>query len=111
MTMTEDGLEEVVAPLLEWDKPNAPLFLHDAINSCGGVSSVRTQRIAYSLNRVLGLKRRDWHDDDGLVDDDELDEEDEGEVFSGRNEYSGGAVKYSVLKSISNIYFSSPILA
>lgn len=91
--LTEHGLEEVVAPLLYWDKPNATLFLHDAINNCGGVSSVRTQRIAYSLNRVLGLKGRDWHDDDGLIDDDGLDEledEDDGEVLSGRNEYSGG---------------------
>jgi hypothetical protein len=84
--LMEQGLEEEVAPLLNWDKPHATLVLHDAISKCGGVSGVRTQRIAYSLNRVLGFSGRDWHDDDGLnhEDDDEADE------YTGRNVYSGG---------------------
>lgn len=93
--LMEQGLEEEVAPLLQWDKPHATLFLHDAITKLGNVSGVRTRRLAYSLNRVLGLAGRDWHDEDGLTDDEVDDGEDEGDVDSGRNEYSGGSMKFS----------------
>lgn len=96
--LMEQGLEEEVTPLLQWDRPHAPLFLHDAVSKCGGVSRFRTQRVAYSLNRVLGFTGRDWHDDDGLTDDDD-DEVDEGEVYTGRNEYSGGWNGFNCLKN------------
>jgi len=87
--LMEQGLEEEVAPLLHWDKPHATLFLHEAVSKCGGISGVRAQRIAYSLNRVLGFTGRDWHDDDGLSDEDD-DDDDQGDGYTGRNLYSGG---------------------
>ena len=106
--LMEQGLEEEVAPLLHWDKPHASLFLHDAISKCGGVSGVRTQRIAYSLNRVLGFTGRDWHDDDGLNKEDD-DDDDEADAYTGRNEYSGGWFGFSHLKILT--FSSSAIVS
>lgn len=86
--LMQQGLEHEVAPLLDWDKQNAALFLYDAISKCGGVPGARTQRVSYALNRVLGLSGRDWHDDDGRADED-VENGDEPELYTGRNNYSG----------------------
>jgi hypothetical protein len=87
--LMEQGLEDEVAPLLDWDKQHASLFLYNAISKCGGVPGTRTQRVSYALNRVLGFSGRDWHDNDGRTDED-VDNDDDSEPYTGRNNYSGG---------------------
>lgn len=83
--LMEIGLEAKISPLLQWDNV---LFLEDAIRKCGNVPGARAQRVASSLNRVLGFTRRNWGDDDENSDDE--DDENDSSVYTGRNEYSGG---------------------
>lgn len=94
--LMEQGLLNEISPLLEWNKPHAMVFLWDAVNKCGKVSGTRTERLASSLNRVLGLKGRDWGRDEHS---EREDWDDEGELrvdempfatFTGRNVHSGG---------------------
>ncbi|KAH9486232.1 RNA-dependent RNA polymerase 1 [Psilocybe cubensis] len=90
--LMEEGLEEDVAPLMDWDRPHAMVFLWDAINKCGNVSGSRTQRISVALNRALGLKGRDWGRDNDDIDADEdgVEGADDGPTLNtGRNMYSG----------------------
>ncbi|KDR85760.1 hypothetical protein GALMADRAFT_53536 [Galerina marginata CBS 339.88] len=90
--LMEEGLEDEVSPLLDWNRPNAMVFLWDAVNKAGNVSSARSQRLATSLNRVLGLKGRDWGREDD-ADPDNIDPEvigDGAPTYTGRNKYSGG---------------------
>lgn len=95
--LMEQGLLDEISPLLEWNKPHAMVFLWDAVNKCGNVSGTRSQRLATSLNRVLGLKGRDWNRDWNEDPEKEDSEEDlkEGETpfatFTGRNKYSRGS--------------------
>ncbi|KAF9471940.1 hypothetical protein BDN70DRAFT_868854 [Pholiota conissans] len=58
--MMQDGLEQEVAPLLEWDKPNAMVYLWNNLNKTSGISGFRARRLAVSLNRALGLEHREW---------------------------------------------------
>ena len=89
--LMEEGLEKVIAPLLEWEGRYAMPLLWDAINKCGGISGSRTQRLATSLNRVLGLKGRDWgHESVEMDDVRQESKEDFLPTYTGRNPYSGG---------------------
>lgn len=89
--MMEEGLEEEIAPLLDWSTPNAMLFLWNVINKLGNVSGSRTQRLATSLNRALGLKGRDWgREDDSDPDKEEPIDEDDSPGYTGRSHYSSG---------------------
>ena len=87
--LMEEGLEKVIAPLLEWEGRYAMPLLWDAINKCGGISGSRTQRLATALNRVLGLKGRDWGNE-SVEDDVKQESEDLFTTYTGRNPYSGG---------------------
>jgi hypothetical protein len=91
----EQGLQDEISPLLDWNKPHSMVILWDAVNKCGNVSGTRTQRLATSLNRVLGFKKRDWgrDEDPEKEDSDEDFKEDETPfaTFTGRNKYSGGS--------------------
>ncbi|KAF8971781.1 RNA dependent RNA polymerase-domain-containing protein [Flammula alnicola] len=90
--LMEEGLEEEIAPLLEWSKPYAMVFLWDAINKTGNVSGARTQRLAASLNRALGLKGRDWGHESVAMDNDPKGQAAEdaavSATYTGRNKYS-----------------------
>ena len=91
--LMEQGLVDEISPLLEWNQPRAMVFLWDAVNKCGSVSGVRTQRLAASLNRVLGLKRRDWGGEENPEREDFDDDPKEDEPFSTftrRNKHGGG---------------------
>jgi len=90
--LMEQSLDDEVSPLLEWDNPKATLFLYDAISKCGGVPGARAQRVSYALNRVLGFTGRDWHDNNGLVEENEEEEE-----CTGRNKYSGGQIHFRLV--------------
>lgn len=87
--MMEDGLENEIGPLLEWNKPHAMVFLWDAINKLGNVSGSRTQRVSVAVNRAMGFKGRDWGNDNISSD---VIEEVKDETTYGRNELSGGKV-------------------
>jgi len=100
--MMEQGLEGEIMPLLDWDKPRAMTFLGAAISKAGGVPGARTQRVAYSLNRVLGFKGRDWHDDD-LGNDENDNDDDEPVEYTGRNAYTGGEASHMCLGSLTNL--------
>jgi len=93
--LMEQGLLNEISPLLEWDKPHAMVFLWDAVNKCGKVSGIRTQRLTASLNRVLGLKGRDWGRDEDPEREDSAEDSKADETpfstFTGRNKYSGGS--------------------
>lgn len=89
----EQGLEEEVAPLLDWDKSHGMLFLWDAINKAGNVSGTRSQRVSVALNRALGLKGRDWgrdETDNTESNGSEASEDKTSTGYTGRNMYSGG---------------------
>ena len=98
--LMKKGLVEEISPLLEWNIPHAMAFLWNAVNRFGSVSGTRTQRLATSLNRVLGLKGRDWGREEGpeREDSDEDSKEDESpfSTFTGRNKYSGGSYQLSI---------------
>ncbi|KAF8167315.1 RNA dependent RNA polymerase-domain-containing protein [Crassisporium funariophilum] len=92
--MMREGLEDEVAPLLQWTKPHAMVFLWDAVNKCGNVSGTRTHRLASSLNRALGLTGRDWGRDGASEEPDQAGLEAEtndlpAATYTGRNLYSG----------------------
>jgi RNA dependent RNA polymerase len=93
--LMEQGLLDEISPLLEWNKSHAMVFLWNAVSKCGNVSGTRTQRLAASLNRVLGLKGRDWGQDKDPEreesDDDFKAEETPFATFTGRNKHSGGS--------------------
>ncbi|KAF4611719.1 hypothetical protein D9613_004267 [Agrocybe pediades] len=87
--LMEEGLEQEVAPLLDWTSPHAMIFLWDAINKAGNVSGSRTQRLATSLSRALGLKGRDWgREDDGDAEEQDRDDGAASGVYTGRSGYS-----------------------
>jgi len=89
--LMEEGLEEEVAPLLEWDGKYAMPLLWNTINRCGSVSGARTQRVVTSLNRVLGHTGRDWgHETVELDDIKQESVDDSTTTHTGRNKYSGG---------------------
>ena len=83
--MMESGLVDEISPLLQW---NNVLVLEDAIRKCGGISGTRSQRVASSLNRVLGFVSRDWDDDDDDLEDDE-DMDNSVSSYTGRDAYGG----------------------
>lgn len=88
--MMEDGLENEIGPLLEWDKPYAMVFLWAAINKLGNVSGSRTQRISTAMNRAMGLQGRDWGQDG--ISSDVVETADDAPTYTGRNKHSGGKV-------------------
>lgn len=99
--LMEEGLEREIAPLLEWVKPHAMLFLWDAINKLGNISGSRTQRLSSSLSRALGFEGRDWGraEVSGDIDDVITPFEDvQAATYTGRNSYSGGKfISYSCI--------------
>lgn len=108
--LMEEGLEKVIAPLLEWEGRYAMPLLWDAINKCGGISGSRTQRLAASLNRVLGLKGRDWGDESVEMDDAKQESEDDFlATYTGRNPYSGGVSHATTIYFLLKVNFSAPL--
>ena len=110
--LMEQGLVDEISPLLEWNKPHAMVFLWAAISKCGNVPGTRTQRLAASLNRALGLKGRDWGRDDGpeREDSDEDAKVDDTVTFTGRK-YSGGSCLLSIYIHIEADSFANHLLA
>jgi RNA dependent RNA polymerase. len=62
--LIQDGLAAVVAPLLQWEGPDAMRELWNAIARAGGVMSARRARENAGLARVKGYSDRDAKDID-----------------------------------------------
>lgn len=89
MSYLEKGLTQEIEPLVNWDRPNAPLYLWYAINTTGAVSRTRLARVTSGISRALGLTRRQWNEaDDGDADDGEMLFDETNSAQTGRNEYS-----------------------
>lgn len=69
-----DGLEELVAGLVNWDGPDAMLHLWLAVCSAGGVKAARLAREAPGEARVRGYGQREFEDPEA-DDDDPLDQD------------------------------------
>ncbi|KAJ8455635.1 hypothetical protein ONZ45_g18889 [Pleurotus djamor] len=93
----EEGLQEVVRPLMDWTRPHAMLFLYDAVSRIGSVGNSRAARLAQASSRALGLTGRDravieeeaaHGDDDHDLELDSVESNDNLE-YTGRNKHSG----------------------
>ncbi|KAH9043657.1 RNA dependent RNA polymerase-domain-containing protein [Lactarius pseudohatsudake] len=79
--LLREGLGEIFASVTRWDGAGAMPLLWTNVNSLGGVSRSRLQKVARGLARAIGLAKRfdmdrkDADDDDGDDDDDGPDAE------------------------------------
>ncbi|KAJ6617422.1 RNA dependent RNA polymerase-domain-containing protein [Mycena sp. CBHHK59/15] len=90
-TLQEQGLKDLIRPLMDWRRPNATAYLWDAINNVGSVTRSRLQRLAAGSSRALGLEKRGFESADAGEDPD-VDSE-LGELReTGRNAYNGEPV-------------------
>ncbi|KAI9454917.1 RNA dependent RNA polymerase-domain-containing protein [Lactarius psammicola] len=72
--LLRSGLAEIFASLTQWDGAGAMPLLWTNVNSLGGVSRSRLQKVARGLARAIGLAKRfdmDREDADDADDDDE----------------------------------------
>ncbi|KAJ6601037.1 RNA dependent RNA polymerase-domain-containing protein [Mycena vulgaris] len=86
--LQEQGLKDLITPLLDWNRPNATAYLWDAINTVGNVTRSRLQRLAAGASRALGFEKR-------LFDNDKSDEDPDKDPdlrelpHTGRNAFNG----------------------
>jgi RNA-dependent RNA polymerase len=66
--LIQEGLEAIVAPLVQWEGPDAMRDLWNAVARAGGVMSARRAREEAGLARVMGYSNRDAED---IEEDDE----------------------------------------
>ncbi|TFK66180.1 hypothetical protein BDN72DRAFT_900047 [Pluteus cervinus] len=94
INLLEIGLRQQVQPLMEWDKRNASsMNLWQTINLLGGVVTSRSQRLASSLGRALGLAGRLWdRDKTELADARDTDPIEEMPSSPNRQPYSGAPI-------------------
>lgn len=67
--LMEDGLNREIAPLTQWQGPNAMNLLWHAVNKSTGASSQRLQQFISGAQRALGLSRKQDADEDADEDD------------------------------------------
>ncbi|KAJ7144779.1 RNA dependent RNA polymerase-domain-containing protein [Mycena crocata] len=92
--LQEQGLKDLIAPLMDWHRPNATAYLWDAINNIGNVTRSRLQRLALGASRALGFEKRAYDDVNSRTTDDPNDDADLWELpHTGRNAFSGEPVK------------------
>ncbi|KAM6498847.1 RNA dependent RNA polymerase domain containing protein [Amanita muscaria] len=95
--LLEQGIEEEVKPLMDWDLPLPCLWR--AIAKTGSVPTSRAARFAVGRSRALGLTRQEWgpawlNNEDVLLDENEdvdaMDVDDTvGGAYTGRDSHSG----------------------
>ncbi|KAJ7603642.1 RNA dependent RNA polymerase-domain-containing protein [Mycena polygramma] len=54
--LQEQGLRDVITPLMDWKRPNATAYLWNAINDVSNVTRSRLQRLAAGASRALGFE-------------------------------------------------------
>ncbi|KAJ7696807.1 RNA dependent RNA polymerase-domain-containing protein [Mycena rosella] len=89
--LQEQGLKDLIAPLLDWHRPHATAYLWDAINVTGNVKRSRLQRLAAGASRALGFeKRAKFGDDDKMEESNgDLDSDLRDLPHTGRCAFSG----------------------
>ncbi|KAJ7656995.1 RNA dependent RNA polymerase-domain-containing protein [Mycena polygramma] len=87
--LQEQGLRDVITPLMDWKRPNATAYLWNAINDVSNVTRSRLQRLAAGASRALGFERRRYEDADKGDDIDDLDLDLREPAHTGRNSYNG----------------------
>jgi hypothetical protein len=88
-TLQEQGLKDLITPLMQWHGENATAQLWDAINQVGNVTRCRLQRLAAGASRALGFEKRRFDATDPREDED-LDADFEELAQSSRNALNGG---------------------
>ncbi|KAJ7511709.1 RNA dependent RNA polymerase-domain-containing protein [Mycena galericulata] len=86
--LQEEGLKDLIRPLMDWKRPYANAPLWDAINNAGNVTRSRLQRMAAGASRALGFEKRSYTESDNL-DDTEKDADLSDLPHTGRNAFSG----------------------
>jgi hypothetical protein len=82
--LQEQGLRDLITPLMDWNRPNATAYLWDAINTVSNITRSRLQRLAAGASRALGFEKRSYDNADNVgIDQAEL-------AHTGRNSYSRG---------------------
>ncbi|KAJ7292563.1 RNA dependent RNA polymerase-domain-containing protein [Mycena rebaudengoi] len=87
-TLQEQGLKDLITPLMQWHGENATAQLWDAINQVGNVTRCRLQRLAAGASRALGFEKRRFDATDPREDED-LDADFEELAQSSRNALNG----------------------
>ncbi|KAJ6541596.1 RNA dependent RNA polymerase-domain-containing protein [Mycena capillaripes] len=87
-TLQEQGLKDLITPLMDWKRPHATAYLWNAINDVSNVTRSRLQRLAAGASRALGFEKRAREDADYAEDLGDIDPDLEL-AHSGRNSYSG----------------------
>jgi len=73
--LMREGLAEIFASVTQWDGAGAMPLLWTNVNSLGGVSKSRLQKVARGLARAIGLVKRFKMDREDAGDDDDDEEE------------------------------------
>ncbi|KAJ7631711.1 RNA dependent RNA polymerase-domain-containing protein [Mycena polygramma] len=87
--LQEQGLRDLITPLMDWKRPNATAYLWNAINDVSNVTRSRLQRLAAGASRALGFEKRRYEDADKGDDIDDLDLDLREPAHTGRNSYNG----------------------
>ncbi|KAJ7439963.1 RNA dependent RNA polymerase-domain-containing protein [Mycena latifolia] len=88
--LQEQGLKDLITPLLDWNRPHATAYLWDAINIAGNVTRSRLQRLAAGASRALGFEKRVNDDaDEDKVEEFEIDSDLRDLPHTGRNAFNG----------------------
>ncbi|KAJ7760119.1 RNA dependent RNA polymerase-domain-containing protein [Mycena maculata] len=88
-SLQEEGLKDLIKPLMDWNRPHATAYLWDAINNISNVTRSRLQRLAAGASRALGFEKRSYGDDSDKTDDADVDVDLRGLTHTGRNAFSG----------------------
>ncbi|KAJ7799106.1 RNA dependent RNA polymerase-domain-containing protein [Mycena olivaceomarginata] len=69
-TLQEQGLRDLITPLMDWSRPSATAYLWNAINEVSSVTRSKLQRLAAGASRALGFEKRgyDTADDSNDID-------------------------------------------
>ncbi|KAF7347182.1 RNA-dependent RNA polymerase [Mycena venus] len=87
--LQEQGLQDLITPLMDWDRPCATAYLWNAINDVSNVNRSRLQRLAAGASRALGFEKRRFEDVDVAEDPNDIDTDLQELPHTGRNSLSG----------------------
>lgn len=106
--LQEEGLKDVIRPLMDWNRPQASAYLWDAVNNVGNVTRSRLQRLAAGASRALGFEKRSYNEAD-KTDDGDTDMDLRDLPHTGRNAFSGGE-RHSFSADVpSDTWFTEPL--
>lgn len=86
-TLQEQGLRDLITPLMDWSRPSATAYLWNSINEVSSVTRSKLQRLAAGASRALGFEKRGY---DTADDSNDIGVDPQEPPHTGRNSYSGG---------------------